>query len=259
MPASSSTAPSTSSTRASSAASATRRSTCFEEEINKRLKTGLLKVYVAIVPLARDQLFTALQEGKVDFVAAALTITPERRKLAEFSMPTRTNVSEIVVTAPDVAPLATADDLSGREVFVRRSSSYYESLTRLNESLVSRGKPPVVIKEAPEALEDDDILEMVNAGLVELTVVDDFIVEFWRKVFTGRQAAARRRGPDRRRDRGRRAQEQSADAAGREHVDQEIRAAHGLRQHDGAPVPGERQLREERGRRERAGQAARRW
>jgi membrane-bound lytic murein transglycosylase MltF len=156
----------------------------LEEEINKRLKTGLIKVYVAIVPLARDQLFTALQTGRVDLVAATLTITPDRRKLAEFSMPTRTNVSEIVVTAPNVAPLSTPDDLSGREVFVRRSSSYYESLTRLNESLVSRGKPPIVIKEAPEALEDDDILEMVNAGLMELTVVDDFMAEFWQKVFT---------------------------------------------------------------------------
>jgi membrane-bound lytic murein transglycosylase MltF len=157
----------------------------FEEEINKRLKTGLLKVYVAIIPLARDQLFTALREGKVDLVAATLTITPDRRKVAEFSMPTRTNVSEIVVTAPSVAPIATPDDLSGHEVFVRRSSSYYESLTRLNEGLKSKGKPPVVIKEAPEALEDDDILEMVNAGLVELTIVDDFMAEFWQKVFTG--------------------------------------------------------------------------
>ncbi|HEU4892572.1 MAG TPA: transporter substrate-binding domain-containing protein, partial [Vicinamibacterales bacterium] len=157
----------------------------FEEEINKRLKTGLLKVYVAIIPLARDQLFSSLQEGKVDLVAATLTITPDRRKVAEFSQPTRTNVSEIVVTAPNVAALSTPDDLSGREVFVRRSSSYYESLTRLNEGLVSRGKPPVVIKEAPEALEDDDILEMVNAGLVELTVVDDFMAEFWQQVFKG--------------------------------------------------------------------------
>ena len=133
MPGSSTTAPSTSSTGASSAASAYESLHLLEEEINKRLKTGLLKVYVAIVPLARDQLFTALQDGKVDLVAATLTITPERRKSAEFSMPTRTNVSEIVVTAPNVAPLATPDDLSGREVFVRRSSSYYESLSRLNE------------------------------------------------------------------------------------------------------------------------------
>jgi ABC-type amino acid transport substrate-binding protein len=72
----------------------------FEEELNKRLKTGLLKVHIAFVPLSRDQLFPALQAGKVDFVAAALTITPERRKLVDFSIPTRTGVAEIVVTLP---------------------------------------------------------------------------------------------------------------------------------------------------------------
>jgi membrane-bound lytic murein transglycosylase MltF len=156
----------------------------FEEQLNRRLKTGLLKVHVAIIPLPRDQLFSALQNGHVDFVAAAITITPERRKLAAFSSPTRTGVREVAVTAPDAAPLATADDLSGREVFVRRSSSYYESLQRLNESLASRGRPPAIVKEAPEALEDDDVLEMVNAGLVDVTIVDDFVADFWRQVFT---------------------------------------------------------------------------
>ena len=92
----------------------------FEEQLNKRLKTGLLKVHVAIVPIARDQLFPALAAGKVDFIAAALTITPDRKKLVDFSTPTRTGVSEIVVTAPDVPAPATVDDLSGREVFVRK-------------------------------------------------------------------------------------------------------------------------------------------
>ncbi len=87
------------------------------------------------------------------------------------------------MTAPGVAPPATADDLAGREVFVRPSSSYAESLRRLNESLTGRGKPPVTIKPAPEVLEDDDILEMVNAGLVDITIVDDFMVEFWHQVF----------------------------------------------------------------------------
>jgi membrane-bound lytic murein transglycosylase MltF len=158
--------------------------TLLEEQLNKRLKTGHMKVHVAILPLQRDQLFPALQEGKVDFVAATLTVTPERRKLADFSTPTRTGVSEIVVTAPGVPPAATPDDLSGREVFVRRSSSYYESLVRLNEALATRSKPPVVIKPAPEALEDDDVLEMVNAGLVEATIVDDFVAEFWHQVFS---------------------------------------------------------------------------
>jgi membrane-bound lytic murein transglycosylase MltF len=159
----------------------------FEEELNKQYKTGQLKVHVAFVPMQRDQLFKALQDGKVDLVAAALTVTPEREKLARFSKPTRTAVAEVVVAGSGVAPVKTPEDLSGRQVFIRRSSSYYESVTALNTRLAAAGRPPVVIKEAPEALEDEDLLEMVNAGLVELTIVDDFMAEFWTQVFTSLQ------------------------------------------------------------------------
>jgi membrane-bound lytic murein transglycosylase MltF len=173
--------------------------TLFEQELNKRLKTGHLKVHVAIVPMSRDQLFPALQAGKVDLVAAQLTVTPERQQVADFSTPVRSGVSEVPITADGVPPIATPDDLSGREVFVRRSSSYYASLERLNAGLAKRNRPPVVIKEAPEALEDDDILEMVNAGLVETTVVDDYMVEFWQQVFKNvhpQPAASVRTGAD---------------------------------------------------------------
>jgi membrane-bound lytic murein transglycosylase MltF len=159
----------------------------FEEQVNKRLKTGPLKVHVAFVPLSRDEMLSALTSGKVDLVAATITVTPERQKIVAFSNPTRTGVSEIVVTGKDVSPLATADDLSGREVFVRRSSSYYESLTRLNADLKQRGKPEVTVRDAPEALEDDDLLEMVSAGLVDAVVVHDFVASFWQKVFPGIQ------------------------------------------------------------------------
>ena len=162
----------------------------FEEQLNKRLKTGLLKVHVAFVPLSRDELLTALTDGKVDLVAATMTVTPERQKVVGFSNATRTGVSEIVVTGKDAPPVATADDLSGREVFVRRSSSYYESVIRLNEDLKKRGKAEVTIREAPEALEDDDLLEMVNAGLVNAVVVDDFIANYWQKVFPNLQLHA---------------------------------------------------------------------
>ena len=155
----------------------------FEEALNARLKTGLLRVHVAVVPLPRDMLIPALTEGKVDLVAAQLTVTPERQKLVDFSNPTRSNVSEIVVTGPGSAAVSSPDDLSGREVFVRTSSSYHDSLLALNERLKAAGRPPALIKPAPENLEDDDILEMVNAGLVPATVVDDYLAQFWKQVF----------------------------------------------------------------------------
>ena len=155
----------------------------FEDDLNKDLKTGKLKVHVVMVPMSRDQLYPALTSGKVDMVAAMVTVTPEREKLVAFSEPTRTNVSEVVVTGPGAPPIASLDDLAGQDVFVRKGSLYQENLVRLSAELKARGKAPIVIDEAPVVLEDDDVLEMVNAGLAPITVVDDFLAEFWSKVF----------------------------------------------------------------------------
>ena len=156
----------------------------FENDLNADLKTGNLKVHVVIVPMSRDQLYPALTSGKVDMVAAMVTVTPEREKLVAFSEPTCTNVSEVVVTGPGAPTITSVDDLAGQEVFVRKASIYDESLVRLNADLKARGKPPVIITVAPDVLEDDDVLEMVNAGLAPITIVDDYLAEFWSKVFT---------------------------------------------------------------------------
>jgi membrane-bound lytic murein transglycosylase MltF len=156
----------------------------FETDLNTKLKTGNLKVHVVALPMTRDQLGPALSTGRVDMVAAMITVRPELEKLAAFSEPTRTNVNEVVVTGPGAPPIVTVDDLAGRHVFVRVPSAYAETLTRLNEDLKKRGKPAIVIDEAPVALEDDDVLEMVNAGLAPITVVDDYLATFWKQIFT---------------------------------------------------------------------------
>jgi len=155
----------------------------FEDDLNKDLKTGKLKVHVVMLPMSRDQMYPALKSGKVDMVAATIGVTPEREKLVAFSIPTRDNVSEMVVTGPGAPTIASVDDLAGQEVFVRKGSLYQENLVRLSAQLKARGKAPILIDEAPVVLEDDDVLEMVNAGLAPITVVDDFMAEFWSKVF----------------------------------------------------------------------------
>ena len=154
----------------------------FEDALNKKLKTGNLQVHVVLLPMAAGELLPALRDGKVDMVVAQLTVTPARQQIVDFTVPTRRNINEVVVTGPASAPLAAVEDLSGREVFVRKSSSYFESLTALNEKLRAQGKPPVAIQAASESLEDDDLLEMVNAGLIPATVVDNYLANFWKQV-----------------------------------------------------------------------------
>ena len=231
----------------------------FENDLNADLKTGNLKVHVVIVPMSRDQLYPALASGKVDMVAAMVTVTPEREKLVAFSEPTRTNVSEVVVTGPGAPPIATVDDLAGQEVFVRKGSIYDESLARLNDQLKARGKPAVVIDEAPDVLEDDDVLEMVNAGLAPITVVDDYLAEFWSKVFTRHQGAPGHRRAVRRQPGGRVSQGESQAPRGRQHVAPEARKGRRLPKHDRTPLSRERQVREERRGRRRAPEVSRRW
>ena len=173
------------------------------------MKRGKTRVHVVIVPTSRAELFPALSSGKVDMVAAMVTVSPGRERLVAFSEPTRIDVSQVVVTGPGAPPIRTVDDLAGQEVFVRKGSSYDDSLVALNARLTARGKPPVIITPAPDVLEDDDILEMVNAGLAPITVVDDYLAEFWSRVLH--------------RDHG--ARERDREAAGRGGAVQEIRLA----------------------------------
>ncbi len=152
-------------------------------EREKKLKHKHLTVRFIFIPVGRDELLPALSEGKGDIAAAGLTVTPERRKLVDFAAPIVTDAREVVLTGPASPAVATLDDLAGKEVFVRKSSSYYESLVALNQRFASEKKQPVTLKEAPEQLEDEDLIEMLNAGLVAIIVVDKHKADFWKQVF----------------------------------------------------------------------------
>jgi membrane-bound lytic murein transglycosylase MltF len=156
----------------------------FEDDLNKKLDTGNMKVHVIFVPLPRDLLASALVGGRIDAAIAQITITPDKQQLVDFTIPTRTNVSEVVVTGPGAPGIASVADLSGKDVFVRRGGTYHQSLLALNEQLKAQGKPSVNVQFVPANLEDDDVLEMVNAGLMPITVVDDYLAAFWKKIFT---------------------------------------------------------------------------
>lgn len=155
----------------------------FEKFLNQRLGTGNRHVSVIFIPVPRGDLLQALAEGRGDIAASNIAIMPEGRALIDYSDPVRENVPNVVVTGPSSPALTSLEDLGGKEVFVRKRSRYWLLLTRLNEELKRSGKPEVILKAADEDLEDEDILEMVNAGLVGVTVVDSLVGELWSKVF----------------------------------------------------------------------------
>ena len=153
----------------------------FERQLRSR-GGALAEVRVVIVPLARDRLFDALVDGRVDLLAANLSITPERSEQVAFSTPLATGVRELVVTGPSGPQLESLEDLAGRRVHVRASSSYRESLERLQRAFRDRGLAPPEIVPVHELLETEDILELVAAGVYPTTVADSSLTGLWSDV-----------------------------------------------------------------------------
>lgn len=155
----------------------------FEKFVNKKLGRKTIRVNVIVIPTGRDRLFTDLVEGRGDIAAGNLTITPQRLKKCDFTAPLYTGVDEIIVTGPKSPRIKTIDDLAGKEIYVRASSSYYDSLNQLNASFKKTGREQLKIKLADDYLEDEDLLEMMNAGLIPMIVVDSHKGKFWSQVF----------------------------------------------------------------------------
>jgi membrane-bound lytic murein transglycosylase MltF len=155
----------------------------FEKFINTKLKTGTIKIKVVFLPVQRDQLFTALTEGRGDIAASNLTITKNRTKNVDFSIPLLTRVKEILVTGPDQPLMKSIEDLAGQEIHLRPSSSYYQHVIELNKTFTKKGLKPIRIVAASAFLEDSDLLEMVNAGLIPMVIVDDHMARFWVQIF----------------------------------------------------------------------------
>lgn len=161
----------------------------FERNLNKRLAKEdklthrHLRVRILFVPVTREHLFTALNDGMGDIAAANLTVTPAREALVAFTDPIYPNATELLLSGPSAPQIDNLEQLSGKTVFVRFSSSYYDSLVTLNTRFAKESRPPVILEPALESLEDEDLIEMLNAGLIPFIVVDQHKATFWKQVF----------------------------------------------------------------------------
>ncbi|MFO1311095.1 MAG: transporter substrate-binding domain-containing protein [Burkholderiales bacterium] len=157
----------------------------FERWLNQKYAKELGKrpLTVYIVPATRDKLIPDVMDGLADIAVGNLTVTPERERFVDFVSPISVKpVDEVVVTGPTAAPIASLDDLAGRKVHVRPASSYHESLVAQSKRLEAAGKPAIDLVLVPDALEDEDMLEMMNTGLIETMVVDDWKARMWSQV-----------------------------------------------------------------------------
>ena len=154
--------------------------TAFEQFLNQRIAPR--SVSLILIPSSETSLVADVLAGQAD-VAASLLRTFERDDQVAFARPWRMGIRELIVSGPGSPPLVSLEDVGGRTIHVRRNSDHHASLLRLNGQLKKIDRPPARIVVAAESQTDEDLLELVNAGKIPATLVDDYLYDTWKSTF----------------------------------------------------------------------------
>ena len=144
-----------------------------------------MNIQVVFIPTSRADLIPGLLEGRGDVAAGILTATPERLAQVDFGGPLFRGIREVPVTGPrsPALPRSTISPASRSSSAAPRATGPISKT--LSRRFAGEGKPPIVLQAAPEDLADDDLMELVNAGLIGVTVVDRYAAQLWSKIFPG--------------------------------------------------------------------------
>jgi len=153
----------------------------LENSINKKLGFYPPKVRILFIPVNRSQIIPLLRAGYADLAYAGMAITEERQTLVDFSAPTVTGLNEIIVGGKTSPKLNTLADLAGKEIYLHPGSSYESAARRLSDSLVRIGLPAIVIKPIDAYLETEDILQLINSGVIPYSATVEDIARLWSK------------------------------------------------------------------------------
>jgi membrane-bound lytic murein transglycosylase MltF len=154
----------------------------LEKELNKKLNTGNLAISAVFIPVAREEMISKLAAGYAD-IAGTLIVPRESQSAAvDYTIPLVPDAAGVVVTGPAAPPITKLEDLSGQVVYVHENTAIWDKLEELSGQLHKAGKAAVQLTPADPNLLDDDIAQMVNAGLVPTTVMYDKTADAWAKV-----------------------------------------------------------------------------
>jgi membrane-bound lytic murein transglycosylase MltF len=156
----------------------------LEKVLNAKYKTTAAnRLVVAPIPTPPDKLRERMLSGYGDIAAYGISVTPENRALVDFTIPTMTGLSMIVVTGSGAPELKTVEDLSGKEVWITPGTRMRKDLEDLNVKLKAQGKQPAIPRDADPVLDPGDVMEMANAGTYPITLMQSKNAEFWAQVF----------------------------------------------------------------------------
>ncbi|MGZ4034404.1 MAG: transporter substrate-binding domain-containing protein [Bacteroidia bacterium] len=133
-----------------------------------------------IIAKNMDTVFDQLNSGEVDIIAANLTVTKERSYLVDFSEPLMQVPQVLVQRKPlgwenmsgaeqNKKLIRNTIDLSGKNIVVRKGSSFYSRLISLSEEIGEK----INILQAPGDISTEQLISMVANGQIDYTIADE--------------------------------------------------------------------------------------
>ncbi len=146
----------------------------FEYDMAKGFADSL-RVKLEVVPTPLGDIVPQLARGKAH-MATGLPVTAEGEQAVRFG-PGYQQLQQQVIYRLGTEPPASVEDLIGRQIEVVRGSSHAEQLRALRQQYPDLDWTEI---DEPNA---DELLRMVWAGLVELTIADSNLVALARRYY----------------------------------------------------------------------------
>lgn len=150
----------------------------FEYELAKKFAAQHgLRIEMIAAP-GHDAQIPMLLEGKGDIIASFMTITDSRKtQNIHFSRPYH-RTFEVIISRSSEKIINSLEDIRGRTFYVRKSSSYWNTLNELQQEGYN-----FKINTVDESMETEEIIEHVASGKFDLTIADSHILDIeltWR-------------------------------------------------------------------------------
>ncbi|MFG0633260.1 transglycosylase SLT domain-containing protein [Pseudomonas sp. xss_2] len=153
----------------------------LEHYLNGREREGQL-IQVKLIPRAKEQLLGALARGEGDLAAPGELLDPGLVRGVSTSAPVLDQVPLLLVGRKGERSFSRVEQLSGRTIALTTASAAGALIQDINEQLALRKRAPIKIEWVDPTLAIEDVLEMVQAGIYHLTVVERPIAQRWARV-----------------------------------------------------------------------------
>lgn len=142
------------------------------------------KISVKLIPTLSEKLIDALDSGEADIALGYLEQYKNRLESPIYlSQSHAEHQSQVLVSALNSPIVRSADELSGKLIFLGRQVRS-AALIKLNDKLIQEGRPPVILNKDHVGLDDEEMLQMVNDGLIPYVMGTEFRVELWKPYLT---------------------------------------------------------------------------